>query len=268
MKKVAAICVLIFGLILTSAAAEACRHVDELGYCLGSIVPGSGMITDYTPSDDTYHYEHYQEDWICTCGVRHTVYDGWYGEHVYSGNVCIYCGYGEKEGTCRHDETYNEYDSYGEYLNQDSHTIYTDYVVYCQQCGEYLSYVEGSGKVETHNFWEGVCYECGYELDRGCTHPSRDTEILSTPYFDFNEGYGIKENGHIMCVDRNVYCDVCGELVDSMIENEWVEAHTDNGKGKCAVCGYDMPREDCDHAEKRELIDFQTVYADEMNHAV
>ncbi len=261
------ICFLIACLFAYSVA-ESCRHVDEYGYCLGSVVPGSGIITGYSPSGDTYHYVNYQEEWICTCGVRHTVYDGSYDIHTYSGsNVCVYCGYGAASA-CAHTQTYKEEYIYGDYLNADSHTKYTDYEVYCADCGEWLEYVEGSTVTDAHIFSDGYCLVCGYESDRGCPHPSRDKEVISAPYFDPNGGYNIKDDGHIMWRDLNVYCDICGELADSMIDSEWLEPHRDNGNGKCAVCGYDIPGDSCDHSDYSRTPCMNIMPEDEKLHRV
>lgn len=249
--------------------AESCRHVDELGYCLGSIVPGSTVITGYSYPDDTYHYLNYQEDWLCTCGVRHTEYDGYYEEHVYNGTKkCIYCGYGSNDEACRHTQTYKEENAYGDYLNAGSHTKYIDYEIYCADCGEWLNYIEGSAVIEAHIFSDGYCLICGYEPDRGCTHPSRNNEVVSEHYFDPNGGHNIKADGHIMWRDLDVYCDICGELADSEIYSEWLEPHRDNGDGKCAVCGYDMPGESCDHSDYSRTPCMDIMQEDEKLHKV
>lgn len=255
-----------FGL---SGISESCRHVDELGYCLGSIVPGSTVVIGYSYSDSAYHYLNYQEDWLCTCGVRHTEYDGYYEEHEYNeANKCIYCGSGSGEEACRHAQTYKEECAYGDYLNADSHKKYIDYDVYCAACGEWLNYVEGSEEIEAHVFSDSYCLVCGYEPEKGCTHPSRNKEVISAPYFDPNEGYNIREDGHIMWRDLNVYCDICGELADSMIDSEWLEPHRDNGNGNCAVCGYDMPGESCDHSDFSVLPCMNVIKEDEKRHRV
>ena len=126
--------------------------------------------------------------------------------------------------------------------------------VYCADCGDYLYEAHWDYDWEDHSFGsDNICDICGYSGRDYCLHPERSTEKISEPYFDPNEGYNISASGHIIWQNLETYCDLCGELVDVYIENEWLEAHDYNDDGKCRVCGYSLPLEQCDHSTRRTL---------------
>lgn len=140
---------------------------------------------------------------------------------------------------CEHENTYesiNLAEREYEQSDEDEHIVIDIYEEICEDCGEA---VETSKKIsyEEHSFRNGVCSACGYKEEASCKHKStRDVISIDERRYKQNGS----DSTHTVVDKVNVYCNDCGEKVESKTKNS--TAPHDFEDGYCIDCGYKEPK--------------------------
>lgn len=146
-------------------------------------------------------------------------------------------------------------------ISDARHNVIVSYATTCLDCGNVLNRFDKT-TTEDHNHINGVC-GCGHVANQGatggCTHPEATlrTEILSRTVQHGN----VQTNYHMVKVTSRVVCSNCNALIEAEIVRTETEPHTMQNN-ICTVCGYSIPTESCDHADRKVTLTSQLTYQD------
>ena len=225
-------------------AEEPCKHE----HTTTSQWAQYGEVLDYEPVDA---YSHKTSGLMTTsvycqdCGTTlesTNQYGTKIDQHNFVNGICSNCGY---RNTCAHEHTKTEkYCAYRESVSAITDTKHTIHgiirtSVWCEDCYETISYSDekNADLTEKHNFYQGVCTDCGYV--NTCKHEhikeviSPDTRQSTYKPVD---GTNHRVTGPGWITET---CQDCGENFSTRTEDKVskLEEHTMKD-GVCTKCGY------------------------------
>ncbi|MDD6050446.1 MAG: hypothetical protein PUC00_04120 [Clostridiales bacterium] len=171
---------------------------------------------------------------------------------------------------CQHTNTTTLQDGDTQYIkvSDSKHTVRTNWVEVCGDCGTKLS-AWYSDEAQDHNYANGNCVNCGSAepapSPTECAHPSmrsvessRSTRTIAS------------DEQHLVDITWEDYCEACGILLNKTRTTTEYQAHTYDGL-VCTLCGYAKQDPNatvpCDHANhnKEEISSEVKPYDDQMH---
>lgn len=165
---------------------------------------------------------------LCSCGAYLGLIDEKrsFEEHKYDANdVCVVCGYvyvHVHEGVMC-----GKFETWYEDITSTSHTYVTANENLCS-CGANLGWIDVTKTTSSHDFYNDVCWECGYQRDHVHKGVMCGDQVKTLKSYD--------ESSHTYTTANEELCS-CGAYLGLIDEVETTSPHNFNGD-TCSDCGY------------------------------